>query len=110
MQEPFALGELARLRLDTLMVLESGLQVVCQAFARGRTHVGGALEIGVGIGRPSSKGLTQRQQMAFGLTHDFDEDAALAPTLAAKATHGFLEASPQDVALGSQHPNLGWSR
>jgi hypothetical protein len=48
--------------------------------------------------------------MAFGLTHDFDENAALAPTLAAKATHGFLEVAHEDVALGSQHANLGRSR
>jgi hypothetical protein len=48
--------------------------------------------------------------MTLGLTHDFDEDAALAPTLAAKATHGFLEAAGEDLALGAQHSNLGWSR
>lgn len=80
-----------------------------QAFALSRADVGSALEIGVGIGRPPSKRLTQCQQMAFGLTHDFDEDSTLSPALAAKATHGLLEVAHEHLALGSQHPNLGWT-
>ena len=62
------------------------------------------------MGCPRGKRRTQSQQMAFGLTHDFDENPAVAPALAAKAMHGFFEAAHEHVALDSEHPNLGWTR
>jgi hypothetical protein len=64
----------------------------------------------LGVGSPDGKRLTQSQQMAFGLTHDFDENPTVAPALAAKATHGLLQAAHQYVALDLEHPNLGGPR
>jgi hypothetical protein len=45
--------------------------------------------------------------MAFSLTHHFDEHSALAPALAAKATHGLLEAAHEELALELEHSNRG---
>lgn len=110
MPEPCALGERARLCCDPLLVLESGLQVACQAFARGRAHAGSALKRGVGSGCPRGKRLPQSQQMAFGVPHDFHEHPALAPTLAPKATHRFFEGAQEHLARALQDPHGGWTR
>ena len=89
---------------DGLVVLQSRLQLMGQILALGRAKLGGALEVGVGVCGPLSQRLAQRQQMALGLTHHFDEDPALAPALTAKATHGFFEAAHEHLALDLEDP------
>jgi hypothetical protein len=108
MPKAFAVGQLARLRLDTLMVLERGVSLAGQTLPLGGIDLGGVVQLSLGVGRPHGKGLAQRQHMACGLTYDGDEHAALASALAAKTTHGFLETAHEDVALDVEHPSLGW--
>ena len=110
MPEAFALSQLARLCLDTLMVLKGGLKLAGQALTFGGIDRGSVLQMSLGAGRPDGKRLAQRQQMAFGLTHDVDENSALASALAAETTHGFFETAHEDVALDLEHPYLSWTR
>jgi hypothetical protein len=41
--------------------------------------------------RPGGQGATKIEQLLFRLPHEADEDLALAPTLAAKASHDFVQ-------------------
>jgi hypothetical protein len=109
MREPFALGQFARLGLDALMLFQGAGQLARQAFAFGRTDLSGVLEGVLGLLGPLWQGLAPREQRTCGLTHDFDEDPALAPALAAKAPHGFFEAAPEHLASDLEHPNLPWT-
>jgi len=110
MREPFALGQLTRLRLDALMVLQRRVQLAGQALAPRGADLAGVVEMCLGVGSPDDKRFPQCQQMAFGLTHDFDEHSTVPPALAAKAMHGFFQAAHEHVALGLEHPPLGGPR
>ena len=100
MCKPFALGQLARLCFDGLVMIECGLELTRQALSLDRVDVRGGLEMALGLFSPFHHGLAQRQQVAFGLAHHFDQDATLTPALAAKATHGLFEVADEHAALG----------
>ena len=65
-------------------------------------QVGVLVQERFGLLGPGRNGTAQVQQVLFGLAHQRDEDFALAPALAAKATHHLLEVLAQLMYLVCQ--------
>lgn len=93
--------------LDTLMVLQSRLQLLGQPLTLDGIDLAGGLEVVLGVGRPARKRFAQSQQMTLGLPHDFNEHSTLAPALAAKTTHRLLQVAYEHLALDLEHSNRG---
>ena len=89
--ELFTLGQALRLFGDLPMRVARGLQVTQQALALRLAQVGVLVQERFGLLGPGRNATAQVQQVLFGLAHQRDEDFALAPAPAAKATHDLVQ-------------------
>jgi len=89
--ELFALGQALRLFGDLPMRVARGLQVASQALALRLAQVGVLVQERLCLLGPERNGTAQLQQVLCGLAHQRDQDFALAPALAAKATHDLVQ-------------------
>ena len=87
----FALGQAPRLLGDLPMRVAGGFQVTTQALTLRLTQGAGLMQARLGVLGPGLHATAQIQHVLCGLTHQFDEDCALAPALTTKATHDFLQ-------------------
>ena len=87
----FALGQALRLVDHLTMGVAGRLQVAKQVLTLSLAELGVLDQEGFGLLSPRLYGLIQVQQVTLGLTHQFDEDFALASTLAAETSHDFLQ-------------------
>ena len=87
----FTLGQAPRLLGDLPMRVAGSCQVTTQALTLRLTEGAVLTQARVGVLGPGLHATAQVQQALFGLTHQLDEDFALAPALTTKATHDFLQ-------------------
>jgi hypothetical protein len=106
--ELFALGEALRLLGDLPMRVAGGFQVTKQALTLRLTQGAVLVQERFGVLAPGLYVTAQVQQVLFGLTHQCDEDLALAPALTAKASHDLLQGLVQRMSRGLQ--SRGWDR
>ena len=103
--ELFALGQTLRLFGDLPMRVARGLQVAQQALALRLAQVGVLVQERLGLLGRDRNGTAQVQQVLFSLAHQRDEDFALAPALAAKATHDLVQGLAE---LPEQGASVAW--
>ena len=84
------------------MRVAGGFQVTTQALTLRLTQGVVLMQARLGVLGPGLYATAQIQQVLFGLTHQFDEDFALAPALTTKATHDFLQGLVQLLRWGLQ--------
>ena len=94
----FALGQAPRLLGDLPMRVAGGFQVTTQALTLRLTQGAVLMQARLGVLGPGLHATAQIQHVRFGLTHQFDEDFALAPALTTKATQDFLQGLVQRMS------------
>jgi hypothetical protein len=88
--EFFPLSEPCGLVANIVMVAHGRGEMQAEPLAACITQ-GGLLKVRVGFLSQGVNGLTQFQELVFGLSHQLHEDATLASTAAAKGTHDLCE-------------------
>ena len=99
--EFLALGEPFGLLTDVLIVTQGRSEGMGEPLPLGFAEPCRLLQAFLDLLGERGDGLTQLQELAFGLAHELDEHVPLTATAAAKAPHDFFEFLPQifDVAL-----------
>jgi len=100
--ERFALGQPLRLLGDVPIRVAGGCEIAQQTSTTGLIQVRGLAQEVLGLLGPGGNGTAQFKQLLFGLTHQRDEDFAVAPTLAAKAPHALLQRLVESLSGGLQ--------
>lgn len=84
------------------MGITRGFEVTQQALTLGLMEGRRMVQEGVRLLSPRLNGLAEGQQLPFGLTHQRDEDFALAPALPPKTPHDLLQGLVQRMRLRAQ--------
>ena len=107
MREFLALGEALGLFADLLFGAQGRAQRLGQALPlRGREGLGLPQEL-LSLLAERRDGVAERQQLAFGLAHQFHENVAPPPALAAKTPHSLFQLVMQVVGLRPQAGDAG---
>jgi dihydrofolate reductase len=94
-----ALRELFGLLADVLMMMQGGREYLTEPLTLGLTQRCRVLKARVSLLGQGREVFPDLKELVCRLANQRDEDTTLAPTAAAKATHNFREALPQDFPL-----------
>ena len=97
--EFFALGEPCGLLADVRMAAQRRVERLAKRWRWASLSVGRLVKELLGLLPKRGDGLAKRQELLFRVAHQFHEDVALPPALAAKATHDLFQLLLEAVGL-----------